>query len=423
MRASISRRVVAAFTAVVLVVGMVSLTGVGTAGACEELQIKLPGTAVSYNADGDRFVDGVVTNDTSQTLTPTRVRVSWAERPWRVVDEGICSGPLAPGEWTSFHLDRPCGIAATWTPVVQGYALPSDADARTLSLTVSNVSDPTTDDAGVRTYTVTVTNDNAVPVSSLDVDAVERTADASGALVDALDSCGLPDSLAPGASADFTVSGAAPSDGTPVTDIHVSGLEQPALSLSADTTSPVLGSRVTFQLNLTHADGSAATGSRTLQLLASKNGEDWCDNSRCIETDTGGATATVRAERPMYYKAVYWGGDDLGCAESAVIYVEPQVDSNAPSAPDAPGVVRAHHKFKISGRCWSGVKNAGKTITIIAERKKGSKWSKVASVKTTANGSGTYSKSVQLGSAGTYRIRAYREGVGYTPYRSLKVTK
>ena len=419
MNGSLSRRVVAAFTAVALVTGLLSLAGAGTAGACEDQQIKLPGTARGYLVPEDgRYLDGIVTNDTSQSVVPGRVKITWSDKNRHNIEEWVCSGPIAPGEWAAFHAEWPRCVPATWTPVVTGYASPTDEDDKPLSLTVTNISDPTTDDAGLRTYTVTVTNPNDFAVSGIDVNAIERDA-ATGDFVDTPDSCGAPDSIGAGASAQFDVRGSSPWDGVLAADIRVSALEQPTLTLSADTTAPAAGTPVTFQLDLTQADGAAATGGRTLKLFASRNGEDWNDY-RCYDTDSGHVTAVVTPCKPTYFKAVYWGGDDLGWAQSDVIFVSPQP---TPSAPSAPGVVHRHRAFRVHGRIGAGKANAGRQVTILAERKSGSKWVASANVKTTADSSGGYTKSVKLSSAGTYRIRAFRAGVGYSSYRSLRVTK
>jgi hypothetical protein len=411
--------VVAAFTAVALVTGMLSLAGAGTAGACEDQQINLPGTARGYVvADDGQYLDGIVTNDTSQSVVPGRVKITWTGKHGRSVDEWICSGPIAPGEWGAFHTEWPKCVPATWTPEVTGYASPADENDKPLPLTVTNGSEATTDDAGARTYTVTVTNPNAFPVSCLDVQAIERDA-GSGDFVDTLDTCGAPDSLGAGASADFDVTGASPWDAPLTTDIRVSALEQPTLTMSADTTTPASGAPVTFQIDLSKADGSAATGDRTIKLFWSANGEDWNDY-RCYDTDSGHVTALVVPCKAKYFKAVYWGSGDLGSAQSNAIFVAPQA---LPDAPSAPGVVRRHRAFRVHGRIGAGKAGTGKQVTIVAERKSGSKWIKSASVKTTADTSGGYTKSVKLSSAGTYRIRAYRTGVGYSSYRSLRVTK
>ena len=418
MKAERGRRIFAALMAMVLVVGTMSLTGIGTAGACEDLQIKLPAVARGYDAGDDgRYLDGVVTNDTTSTVVPSYVKISWAESTKHQVEEWICSGPVKPGEYATFHMEWPCGVPATWTPVVTGYASPSDADDKPLEVTIDGVGPASTDDAGVRTYSVTVTNNNEVPVSDFQVTGVERDA-TSAAFVDALDSC-PPDALDPGESATFDVTGNSPWDAELTTDIHVAALEQPNITLVADTTAPDYGSPVTFTLSLTHSDGTPALGDRTLKLFVSRDGEDWCDY-KCVDTDTGTAIAFSTPDRPTYYKAVYWGGDDLGYAESDVIEVTPNVSKTTPQAPSS---VRAHKPFFVRGRMCAGATSGTKPVVLITERKKGSKWVKTASTTANADSAGRYKKSVKVSSAGTYRIRAYRAGVGYTAYKSLRVRK
>jgi hypothetical protein len=85
--------------------------------------------------------------------------------------------------------------------------------------------------------------------------------------------------------------------------------------------------------------------------------------------------------------------------------------------------VRARKSFFVRGRMCAGATSGTKPVVLITERKKGSKWVKTASTTASTDSAGRYKKSVKLSSAGTYRIRAYRAGVGYTPYKSLKVRK
>jgi hypothetical protein len=414
MRAVRMRRAFSTLVVMVLLVGTMSLTGMGTAGACEE-QIQLPAIARGYDAGDARYLDGIVTNDTSETVVPAYVKVSWAEGT-KKSDVWICSGPIKPGEWTAFHADWPCGVPSTWTPIVTGYASPSDADDKPLALTVDSIGAAVAGDAGERTFDVTVTNNNAVPVSNLNVVGIERDA-SSSEFVDALDSCGAPCELAVGESATFDVTGYSPWEAGTTPDLYVTALEQPTITLGASTTSPAYGSPVTFTLSLKFADGSPAIGGRTLKLFSSHDGERWCDY-RPYDTDTGTAVALATPGKPTYYKAIYWGGDDLGFAESDVIFVKPQV---AVTKPVVPASVRRRHAFRVSGRMCAGDKSGTKPVVISVERKRGSRWVKATTGTANADSAGRYKKSVKLSSAGTYRIRAYRVGVGYTRYSSLKV--
>jgi hypothetical protein len=412
------RRVVSVLTAVALVVAVLSLTGIGSVGACEQ-QLKVSGVARGYDvADDGRALDGIVVNDTSKTVDPGEVKIGWLESPNRIDEQWVCSGPLAPGEWAAFSGEWPEGVPTTWTPVVIGYASIVGDDAGPLPLTVSDVSEPATDECGFRSYTITITNPNAFAVSSIDVSGIERDA-GSDEFVDVLDGCG-PDSLAAGESRQIDIRGKSSWDGALSTDIKATGLEQPSLTLSANTLTPDYGSLVTFKLDLKRADGSPATGCRTLKLFTSHDGEDWNDDYRCLETKTGSVQVAVMPDSPTYYKAVYWGGDDLGNAESDVLFVQPQAANDAPQAPN---VVRARKPFKVHGCISAGPKSTGKPVTIITERKCGSRWIKTATVKTTADAAGRYVKSIKLTTTGTYRIRAYRTGVGYSAYKSLQVKK
>lgn len=428
MRGSWSRRIAAALVITVLIAGVVALLGIGSAGACEELQIQLPGTARGYDTSGGGAftlacvsddglcLDGMVTNNTSVTVVPNYVKIGWVQSTGHVEEVWMCSGPIAPGQWASFHTDWPRGVPTTWTPLVTGYAWPSDADAKYFALTVTHVSEATTGDAGARTYAVTVTNPKDFAVSSLCVNAIERET-SSTHFVDTLQGC-APDSIGAHESAQFEVTGRSPWNGALSTDIRVDAQEQPHMDLQASTTSPLYGSPVTFQLALTKADGSPATGDRTLKLFSSSNGEDW--DYDCYDTSTGNAVAVVIPTRPTYYKAVYWGGDDLGQAESAVIHVSPQVAAGPPITPD---VVHAGRAFKVRGRMCAGVKSTGKPVSVITERKRGSRWSRVGLATAKADSAGRFAKSVKVSAAGTYRVRAHRRGVGYSKYTTFRATR
>jgi hypothetical protein len=433
MRGSWSRRMAAALVITVLVAGVIALLGIGSAGACEELQIQLPGVARGYDASGGGafnldcvsdpdtglYLDGIVTNDTSVTVVPDHVRIGWAESTGTpAVEEWICSGPIAPHEWAAFHTDWPADIPTTWTPVVTGYAWPSDPDDKYYALTITDVSEATTGDAGGRSYTVTVTNPHDFAVSSLCVNAIERETSSTD-LVDTLEACCAPDSIGAHGSAQFDVTGLSPWDGVLSTDIHVVAQEQPQVALRASTASPLYGSPVTFHLTLASAEGTPVTGDRTLKLYSSRDGEDWCDY-KCYDTSTGDAVAVVTPNRPTYYKAVYWGGHDLGQAESAVIFVKPQV---AAGPPIAPNVVHARHTFRVRGRMCAGAKSAGKAISVITERKRGSHWARVSKANAKADSAGRFVKSVKVSKAGTYRVRAHRAGVGYSKYATFRATR
>jgi hypothetical protein len=431
MRGSWSRRIAAALIITVLVAGIVALLGIGSAGACEELQIQLPGTARGYDTSGGGafnlacvsdpdtglYLDGIVTNNTSVTVVPTHVKIGWVQSTGHVVEEWMCTSPIAPGEWAAFHTDWPRGVPTTWTPVVTGYAWPSDADDKYFDLTVTHVSAATTDEAGARTYTVTVTNPNDFAVSSLCVNAIERETSSTN-FVDTLEGC-APDSIGAHESAQFDVTGCSPWAGALSTDIRVDAQEQPHMDLQASTTSPLYGSPVTFQLTLTRADGSPAAGDRTLKLFSSSDGEDWCDYN-CYDTSTGSAVAVVTPNKPTYYKAVYWGGDDLGQAQSAVIFVSPQV---AAGPPITPSVVHAGRAFKVRGRMCAGAKSAGKPVSVITELKRGSHWAKVGVATAKADSAGRFKKTVKVSATGTYRVRAHRRGVGYSKYATFRATR
>lgn len=420
MKGSLRRRFLVALTGVALVVGLVPLAGAGIAGACEdEEMLSLAVEARTYDGlDGDRYVDGVITNDTSVTVSPNKVKLSFAEDPAKTCDQWIGVGSLAPGEWATFHMDWPCSTPDTWTPsAVEALGWPDDSPAR-LELTLDNVSVPTTDSNGLRSYTLTVTNPNPFPVADVRVDGREND-DGTGDLVDVLYKC-CPPEIGPGATASFNVVGLSPAS-APLDEpvIQVTGLEKPTVTLTADTVSPVYGSPVTFTIEVRHYDGTLATGDRMLKLYSSPDGDDW--SYRYFNTTTGRVLVTAWPDQPTYYKARHYGPNNgLADAYSAKMLVTPKV---AAAAPYVPAKVEVRQTFKVKGRLSAGAKSAGKPIKIIAQRKSGSRWVKVGTYKPATDARGNYYKSLKLKKTGKYRIRAYRSGVGYTPYRSVRVIR
>lgn len=417
MKGSLIRRLTTGVVAVALVAAMVPLAGVGTAGACEDEQrFKLPVTIKAYDVPGDgRYIDGIATNDTSVSVVPEKVRISFVESPSTYTEAWICGNPLAPGQWMSFHVDWPRGISAAWTPVVECDAYQTTRS--TLRLTVNSVTSATPECDEERAWTVSVTNPNDFPVADIDVVGVEKE---GATFVDTLEGC-EPGSIGPHETAEITVKGYSEWANPVTTDVYVTALEQPTVTISADTLAPVYGSPVTFTLKMTHADGTPVTGGRHLKLLASAGPDaEGCDNWHIVRyewTDNGTVVLKAWPGRPLYYKAAYWDGNDFSCAESDALKVVPRVAAAVPSVPAA---VHVRKPFKVAGRLNAGDKSAGKPVKIIAERKRGSRWVKSVTVTTKANSTGNYAKNIKLSRTGTYRVRAYRAGVGYTKYRTVR---
>lgn len=412
------RRLLAAVTAALFVASIAPLAAPAAAGACEENQIAIAAIARGYDSPYGRFLDGVVTNDSSVTVTVDRVDIAWAEDADRVDQEWVGCALLAPGEWTTFHDCWPDEVPATWTPNPHGVAYPAGDDAvAPLALQLDGVTGPV-DDEGIRVYTATVTNTATFTVS--DVDLVGRELDAtSSAFVDSLFSWDMPDSIAPGASVEIPVRGKSPWDGELSAEMRFTALEQPVITLTPSTLQPFYGSPVAMQIDLRHEDGSPVLGEQTVKIFRSIDGQEWRDY-KCYETDSGSVSAFVTPERPTYYKAVFWGGDGLGCAESDVVRIEPKV---AAIAPTVPSLVHAARPFPVRGRMCAGAKSDGKRVVVFAEKRVGGSWKRRSSFSASANAAGSYRVSVKLASGGTWRIRAFRSGAGYSPYRKLSVRR
>lgn len=410
-------RLVAAATAVLLAASMAPMAAPASAVACEENQIAIAATARGYDSAYGRFLDGVVTNDSSVTVVVDRVDIAWAEDADRVDQQWVGCELLAPGEWTTFHGCWPDEVPTTWTPNPHGVAYPAGEDAvAPLALQLDGVTGPVADES-VRVYTATVTNTATFTVSSIDL--IGRELDAtSSAFVDSLFSWDLPDSIAPAASVQIPVRGKSPWDAALTAEMRFTALEQPVIALTPSTLQPLYGSPVTMQIDLTHEDGSAVLGERTVKIFRSNDGQEWHD-FRCFETDSGNVSVSIKPERPAYYKAVFWGGDDLGCAESAVVHIEPRVAATTPSAPAS---VRVAKPFKVRGR-MCGATSGAKPVIVYAEKKVGGAWKRRATYSAKPNAAGAYTATLKLASGGTWRIRAYRSGAGYSPYRKLSVRR
>ncbi len=417
---SYARRLAGAFSIMVVSAMAVMLAMPAFALACEEATVTIPAEARGYLYNPDprtnlRFVDGMITNDSSVTVKVDKVRVSWAEDADKTSDIWVGCQFLAPNQWTTFHESWPCGIETTWTvDSATAYAYKQTGTTGAINLKLRGVSSPYLED-GMRVYNVSVTNTSSVTVSG--VDLVGREMD-GGTFVDTLFSWDLPDEIAPGEDAYLTVRGKAPWPGTPTAEMRFTAVEKSTITLSPDTLAPLYGTPVTFRIELRRADGSLATGGRTLKIYHSYDGEEWEDGYFHESTDGGFVVTQITPDRPTYYRAVYWGGDDLSQAQSEWMLVTPQL---ANGAPVAPAHVHARRTFSLAGRIGAGARCPSTRVTVYAEKKSGRRWIRRLKLTTTADATGAYKKSLRLTSRGTWRVRAYRTGVGYSKYRTVKV--
>ncbi len=384
---------------------------------CEgEATVTVSAVVRAYDYGTDlHFVDGLITNDSSVTVAVDKVRVSWAENPSVTSDFWVGCELLAPGDWTTFHSSRPDEAAAGWTVgEVVPYAYKRTGPSAAIALRLNGVSGPVAD-GDMRVWTASVTNTSSVTVSSVDVIGREM---GGTSFVDTLFSWDCPDAIAPGQTVSIEVRGKAPWPSAPTASMRFVALEKPTITLTPDTLSPVYGTPITFRIELRRGDGSLATGGRTLKIYHSFDGETWEDDYFHQETETGFVVTQIAPDRPTYYRAVYWGGGDLGQAMGEWMLATPVV---AKSAPAVPARVRVKRPFAVTGRIGAGVASSGKPVTIYAEKKLGRRWVRKVKVTATADAGGAYRKNLKLTSAGSWRIRAYRPGVGYSKYRTVKV--
>jgi hypothetical protein len=411
------KRVSVAFTALVLSMAVGMLAVPALAGACEEATVTIPAVARGYVYGSSlRFVDGLVTNDSSVTVKVDKVRVSWAEAPGATSDFWVGDQFLAPGQWTTFHDSWPCGIEPTWTvDSATAYAYKQTGTSGAIALKLRGVSSSPVMDGDMRVWTVSVTNTSSVTVSS--VELIGREMD-GGTFVDTLFSWDLPDQIAAGESVYFQVRGKSPWPVEPTAEMRFTAREKPTITLTPDTLSPVYGTPVTFRIELRRSDGSLATGSRTLKIYHSYDGKEWEDGYFHENTNTGFVVTQITPDRPTYYRAVYWGGDDLGQAIGEWMLVTPQLANGAPIAPRH---IHARRPFVVTGRIGAGIQCTGNRVTVYAEKKSGRRWVRKVKLAATADANGAYRKSLKLTSRGTWRVRAYRPGVGYSKYRTVTV--
>lgn len=394
----------------------------GVALATGSGDITLPVTARGYHYNSGsgtdlHFLDGVITNDSSVTVCVDKVLIGWNESVTATSSLWAGGDTLAPGEWTTFHQEWPDGIDGTWTiGSSTAVAHPSDA-SHAIGVSVGAIG-PVNVEGGMRWYSARITNTSALTVSSIKV--VGREVDGGSTFIDSLFSWDLPDSLAPGQQADIIVRGKDTSASPSATPqiARITALEKPTITLTYDTLRPVYGSPITFRINLARSDGSPATGYRTLKIYHSFDGDHWEGDYFHQDTTTGSVTTSITPDRPTYYRAVYWGGDDLGQVMSEWVLATPQLANGAPTAPKS---IRLSRAFLVAGRLTRGPGNSATKVTIFAEKKVGRRWIRKLKTTTSVDAGGAYKKSLKLKSRGTWRIRAYRPGVGYSKYRTVRV--
>ena len=266
----------------------------------------------------------------------------------------------------------------------------------------------------LRSYVATVTNTAAFPVSSIELIGAEWEGDT---FIDAVWSWDEPAVLQPGQSAQIEFHAKAPTAGTPVPDIFVEARERPVITLRADTLTPYYGSAITFTLKLADINGAPITGGRTLKLFYSADKQCW--NYVPQQTVTGTAVIRFVPDKPLYFKALYWGDDRYGMTESAIVKAVPRVVNTDPNAPSRVGV---DDRFKVTGRVSAGAKSAGKPVYLRLYRYSYTydKWVYKYSVKTSADAAGRYARTLSLSRRGSWKMRAYRAGAGYSGFEYLR---
>ena len=151
--------------------------------------------------------------------------------------------------------------------------------------------------------------------------------------------------------------------GTPVPDVFVEARKRPVITLHASTLTPYYGTPITFTLKLTDPAKALITGGRTLKLFYSADKDHWEYVPK--ETATGVAVVRFAPDKPMYFKALYWGDGEWGMTESAVVRAVPKIVA---ATPKAPSIVDSDKRFKVRGRMSAGAKSAGRPVYLRLHR-------------------------------------------------------
>ncbi|HEX9092503.1 MAG TPA: hypothetical protein VF902_00840 [Coriobacteriia bacterium] len=400
---------------VVLGVAMGPPSAAATGYESGDVPLKVYKTVV-YNSVIGILIDGIILNDSGRPIDCVRVKATW---PSGKTAEGWPTGELAPGEWTAFHIEWPDGLpTSAGLPAVTANGAPGDFQHYELTYTPPVlVSGP---GASYRSYVTTVTNpvENGVPVSSIEIGGFEQHS--GGQLADAVFSWFPSEQgLAPGESVEvqFHAKNMGVSPSVAVTSLRVTAKEQPVVSLAYDTLTPSYGQPITFRIDLARSDGTLITGPHTVKIYYSTDGgENW--DYRYFQTDTGTRVVPFLIDRPTKFKAWFWSDGEFGTAGGEIVEAKPQVAVLPPSAPSA---VRVSRPFKVRGVLNGGAASSGKPVSVQCYRKVGSRWALKTSVRAYPSATGVYARSLSLRQRGYWRIRAFRSGAGYTPYRYLRV--
>jgi len=177
-------RLVVAGLAATLVIGFASVASpayamraAGTMRAqCDPTVALSVEATAAYDSAYGRFLDGIISNDSTVTVESPVVQIGWAEDAERVDYVWPRGDALEPGQWTAFHLCWPDDVPAGWTPIVSAGG--HQTDRTSLRLRVDAISEAAVnDETGMRSYVATVTNDAAFPVSSIELVGVEWDGD------------------------------------------------------------------------------------------------------------------------------------------------------------------------------------------------------------------------------------------------------
>lgn len=457
MDPGVVRRLARAFVSVLIISAFIPIGSASavssTAGMGHDGVVSVVSQTVYTDAEGKRWIDGVVVNDSELVLQGVRFPVTVTPPVTPLTYEEPMDGPwtfeleadgylMKPGERTSFHALVPyevpmgsevvVGTGGGWatdeqpfdlevlsvTPVVEEPEAPVEPDVpveepgpaveRVGSLTYE---EPQPEWAA-RAYTVVVKNNSAVPVGDIAVFGTEtQGADAETAvLLDSLTACVDDEPLSPGATATVEVRGLARSDEDTTTsiftEVFAEALEQTFISVKFSSVAPTYGESVSFTMRLTHADGTPVLGSRTLKLY-------WDDGEgegyQKFSTSTGVVTGVVRPLEKVFYTPVFWGDHRYATAIGEQVVVQPRTVVTTPRI--EPTAVDAGSAFSAGGFIKPDHAAGSREIKVLCYRYENGEWVKrkivTATVSAYAGPTAKYGARVSLPYRGKWRLRAY----------------
>jgi hypothetical protein len=411
----------AGLIAIVALAIVVVASAPSVAMAAGDTELTVTDVSSYVTADGQRFIDGVVRNDSFGAVRDISVVVGWEENEART-DVAVVSDPaLASGSWTTFSLQVSADVSADWNPRLTAMGTGSPYDG--IELRVGSVSAIPAIVDGYRYYAVDVTNDSLATLDSITLSGIERHLNP---LVDAVVVDDAPERLVAGATARIVFHGTNESLDPSATEVRASGRQTAHLSILALDSSPEVGSQAVLSAVLRDADGAAIAGDHRFHFLRSFDGIEWT----CVMH--GAATqARLDIDRPTLYQVALYDDTELGTTVSQSILVTPsakKIVAIAPSPSWAPvptlltSRVRVRRSFSLHGAiAGSDAQSVPAQLLFYRQQGRRGRWVLKATVSVSREASGAYGATTVLRQRGDWRVRASLPSGLSTPYRYFRV--